>query len=63
MFGTILTEYYQVHSVMVLLKRYMLQASVYRFLCFLARQIYYSSCILGSHLHLTLHSGLCGYFH
>ena len=46
-----------------LLKCYVLQALVHSFLCLLARQIYYSFCVLGCHLHLTLHPGLCGYFH
>lgn len=57
------TEYYQMQSIMFLLKCYVLQALVYSFLCFLARQIYYSFCVFGCHLHLSLHPGLCGYFH
>lgn len=56
------TEYYQMHSMMFLLKYYVLQALVYSFLCFLARQIYYSFCVLGCHLHITLHPSLCCYF-
>lgn len=63
MFRMIHTEYYQMQSKMFLLKCYVLQALVYSLLCFLARQIYYPFCALGCHLHLTRHSGLCGYFH
>lgn len=51
-----------VHSMMFLLKRYALQASLYSFLCFLARQIYYSLCTLGCNLDPSLNPRPYGYF-